>query len=202
MRKDLGFTLLEILIAITIFAILATMTSSIIYHTFTTQTIVKRQTKKLSQIQVAIALIQRDTQQIIARSIRNSPSHEYPRLVGKTHYLEFTRGGNIDPAGNPKISSLTRIAYLCQSDQLIRRSWSHLDTPNRQQHEDLVLLTHLNQCHFAYLTHRNEIVSQWQEITLNQRRESLPSAIQYTFDIKDKGTMSLLFIIPEALYAP
>ena len=86
---------------------------------------------------------------------------------------------------------------------MIRRTWSALDTPNRKDFRDKIMLTNLNQCQFAYLSHQQQVMSEWTEnaITEGQYREPLPIAIQLTLTFKDWGNMSLLFVIPAALYA-
>lgn len=203
MKIHKGFTLIEILIALSVFAILATITSSAMYHAFNTRTRVSMQADRLSQLQLAMALIQRDTQQIIERSVRGNELHLFPPFIGQPNYLEFTRGGSINTTENAPGSTLKRVAYLCRGSQLIRRSWNILDTPNRKQFQDKPLLNNLTECHIAYLAHNQQVLPTWHEYALkqDQRQETLPSAIQFTLHLNDWGNMSLLFIIPEALYA-
>ena len=203
MKKQSAFTLFEILIALVIFSILATITSSAMYHAFNTRAIVTKQADKLSEIQLAMALIRRDTQQIVERSVRSNTSQHLPVFTGRPQYVEFTRGGKVNPGGQLLSNTLMRIAFICREGQLIRRSWEALDTPHRNTYQDRVLLSHLTQCQFAYLAHNNQVLSTWRENALkqNQRKESLPTAIQFTLNVKDWGDMSLLFIVPEALYA-
>jgi general secretion pathway protein J len=203
MKKNNGFTLLEILIALSVFAILATITSSAMYHAFNTRALVTKQADRLSTLQLAMALIQRDTQQITQRSVRGNQLHLFPAFTGQSQYLEFTRGGAVNPDGSVLRSTLMRIAFLCRNGQLVRRSWEALDTPYRNKYQDKVLLNNLDQCKFAYLMHNHQVLSEWHENALreNQRKESLPTAIQFTFNLTDWGNMSLLFVIPEALYA-
>ena len=203
MKRHNGFTLLEILIALSVFAILATITSSAMFHAFNTRTRVTVQADRLNQLQLAMALIRRDTQQIVERPVRGNELHLFPAFTGQTNYIEFTRGGDVNPTENTSRSTLKRIAYLCQNGRLIRRSWEALDTPIRSQFQDKPLLNNLTRCHFAYLAHNQQILPEWRENALkqDQRQETLPTAIQLILNLKDWGNMSLLFIIPEALYA-
>ncbi len=192
MRRDKkGFTLLEILIALSVFAILATITSSAMYHAFNTRTRVAVQADRLNTLQLAIALIQHDTQQMVARSVLGNELHVFPPFTGQPAYVEFTRTGD---------GILKRVAYLCRRGQLIRRSWVVLDTPARNQFLDKILLDNLKECGFAYLAHNQQILPDWQEYAVkqDQRQETLPSAIQFTLNLTDWGNMHLLFVIPEA----
>lgn len=203
MNQRAGFTLLEILVALSVFAILATLTSSVMYHAFNTRALVTQQADRLSAVQLAMARIQRDTQQITTRTVRGNQLHVIPAFIGRTDYSEFTRSGEANPNDNTPLSTFRRIAYVCHDNQLIRRSWDAADTPNRQRFQDTVLLDKLNQCKLAYLAHDQRVLSTWHTnaIRPNQRREPLPNAIQLTLNLTDWGNMSLLFIIPEALYA-
>lgn len=128
----------------------------------------------------------------------------FPVFVGQKQYLELTRDGHINPASIEKRSTLKRIALVCQEDKLIHRTWATLDPIDRNIYEDKVLLDNLSDCHFNYLNQNLQVLDEWQEqaLTQNQRKEPLPKAIQINITLKDWGEMNLLFIIPEALYAP
>lgn len=201
MRRDKqGFTLLEILIALSVFAILATITSSALYHAFNTRTRVVAQAYRLNTLQLTMALIQHDTQQIIARSVLGNELHAFPAFTGQPEYLEFTRTGNVNSVNGTQYGILKRVAYLCRNNQLIRRSWNVLDTPIRNQFQDKILLTNLKHCGFAYLAHNQQLLPDWKEYALkqDQHQETLPSAIQVTLTLEDWGNMHLLFVVPEA----
>ena len=201
--KIRGFTLIEILIALAVFAILATITSSAMYHAFNTRARVTKQADRLNTLQLAITMIGRDVQQTIERSIISNDMHLSPAFVGEGNYVEFTRSGLVNPNNLAKLSTLKRVAFICRGGQLIRRSWQQLDAPARKQVQDRILLTDLDECSFAYLARNRQILSEWREnaVQEDQRKETLPTAVQFTLTLHDWGNMSLLFIIPEALYA-
>ncbi|KTC78261.1 GspJ family T2SS minor pseudopilin variant LspJ [Legionella brunensis] len=203
MNKEKGFTLIEILIALAVFAILATVTSSAMYYAFNTKERVNQQADRLNVIQLAIILIERDTTQTIARTIRGNEMHLFSAFIGQPQYLELTRLGIENPNSQEKRSNLQRVAYVCHDNQLLRRSWPVLDPTNRDNYEDRILLDNLLDCKFAYLDHNLQVLSEWRENALqqNQKSQPLPKALQFNLTLKDWGKMSLLFIIPEALYA-
>lgn len=202
MNKLKGFTLIEILIALTVFAVLATITSSSLYYAFTTRTLVNAQADRLNSLQLAISLIQQDTIQAIERPIRGNEMRLFPAFIGQTHYLELTRDGTINPQSIEKRSTLERIALVCEEDKLMRRTWPSLDSNDRNTHEDKILLDNLKECHFNYLNQNLQSLPEWREqaLTQNQRKEPLPKAIQLNITLKDWGEMNYLFIIPGALY--
>lgn len=204
MRLDKGFTLIEILIALTVFAILATITSSSLYYAFDTRTRVNIQAEHLNSLQLAVSLIQQDISQVVERAIRGNEMHLFPIFVGQPQYMEFTRDGNFNPQSVDKRSSLKRIALVCKDGALLHRTWPSLDPVNRNTYEDKVLLDNINECHFNYLNQSSQSLPEWREhaINQNQNKEPLPQAVQINLKLKEWGEMNLLFVIPEALYAP
>lgn len=200
-HKMAGFTLLEIMVALAVFAILATITSSAMYYAFNTKARVTEHANRLNELQLALNLIERDTEQIVKRSVRSGETLVIPAFVGKPEFVELTRGGINNPFAREKRSTLSRIALLCQQDQLIRRSWNSLDTTKRSLFKDKVLLHHLNKCQFAYLDQNLQVLSEWRPaVRQNQHKSAMPKAIQLNLGLKDWDKMSLLFIIPEGLY--
>lgn len=202
MKQAAGFTLLEILIALTVFAILATLTSTALYHAFNTREKVNLQADRLNELQLAMSLIENDSKQITERPIRSNEMRLFPAFLGRGNYVEFTRSGMANPMGQEKRSTLKRVALLCRGNQLVRRSWAALDPENHNVYEDKILLDHLNQCHIKYLDQNLRVLPEWREKTLNQaqKKEPFPKAIQLNLNLDDWGEASLLFIVPEALY--
>jgi general secretion pathway protein J len=129
--------------------------------------------------------------------------HLFPPFVGQPNYVEFTRGGIVNPNGVAHQNTLKRIAYVCMKNKLVRRSWEHLDSPARRKYRDKVLLENLKDCSFGYLGHDHNILKEWRAYAIqqNQKKESVPIAIQLNLKISEWGKASLLFSIPEALYA-
>ncbi|ARG97451.1 GspJ family T2SS minor pseudopilin variant LspJ [Legionella micdadei] len=202
--RNRGFTLIEILIALAVFAILAAMTSSALYYAFNTRARVNEQAEQLNALQLALTLIERDTEQVIHRDIHSgSDMHLYPAFVGEPQYLELSRSGIVNPNSEEKRSVLQRIAYFCRNNQFVRRSWISLDPVDRKGYQDKVLMDNLTHCRFAYLNANLQVLSEWQANALqqNQRAEPLPKAIRLDLTLRNWGNLSRLFIIPEGLYA-
>ena len=199
-----GYTLLEVLVALTVFAILATITASAMYNAFNTRERVNIQANQLNTLQMTMVLLMRDTQQIIERSVFGDEMHLFPPFIGESKYIEFTRAGDVNPGAIAQKSTLKRVGYVCTGKKLIRRSWENLDIPLRKIYQDKVVLDNLEQCSFAYLSNSRQILSEWRSYAVqqNQKKETLPLAIQFTLTVAAWGDMNLLFVIPGALYAP
>ncbi len=198
----MGYTLIEIMIALVVFAILAVITSTALYQAFETRTRLNEQSSRLSELQLALALMNKDIEQTIDRPIREAEMTIAPAFIGEHTYLEFTRGGLLNPQALEKRSTLKRIAYRCTNNSLIRQSWERTDSPDRHSEEEIIL-HNLSECTFAYLDRNRQVLDSWQESlqTRSLKREPLPIAVQLTLTIKEWGNMSLLLIIPGSLYA-
>ncbi|MFA5959216.1 MAG: GspJ family T2SS minor pseudopilin variant LspJ [Tatlockia sp.] len=203
MTKNKGFTLIEILIALAVFAILATISSSAMYYAFTTRSRVTAQADKINSLQLALLFIQRDTEQLVLRTVRTDHLAIKPIFIGEPQFFEATRAGNAVPGNQYRQSTLERIALLCQNNQLIRRKWLSLDTIDKNQYLDKTLLSDVQECHFSYLNSTLQSLKEWRVGALlpNQKPEPFPKAIQLHLTLKGAITLSYLFIIPEALYA-
>ena len=197
-----GYTLIEILVALAVFAILAVITSSAMYRAFDTRARLSIQADRLNTLQLALSLVERDTVQITARAIIADDMHPLPAFIGQTQYVEFTRGGMANPGGNAQRSTLQRVALLCSGKSLKRRSWDTLDGPNHKQYHERTLINNVDECNFAYLSNSHQVLSEWREnaVQQNQKQETLPMAIQLTLTLHNWGKMSLLYPIPEAVY--
>lgn len=203
MSKQLGYTLIEVMVALTVFAIIATMTSAVMVHVFDIRARVALHANQLDELQLVMTLLEHDTTQLIPRTVRSSDMRVFSAFTGTHEYLEFTRGGLVNPNALAKRSTLKRVAYLCKAKRLIRRSWESLDPLDRNAYEDKILLQNLKTCSFAYISSSQHVLSEWRAFSMekNQKIEALPVAIQLTINPFGWGQMVLLFNLPEGLYA-
>lgn len=204
MNKKIGYTLIEVLIALAVFAIIAIITAAIMLQVFDTRERIAAEANKMNTLQLAILRIEQDTRQFVPRAVRSNDMKILSQFTGQHRYVEFTRGGMINPMSQAMESSLSRVAYTCDHDKLIRRSWLNLDTPDRHQHHDNVILDHLHSCSFDYVSNYNQILPDWRVFKLEKKQKlsAIPKAIRLTINPDNWGDMSLLFIITEGLYAP
>lgn len=202
MKQLSGFTLLEVLIALTVFAILATITGSAMHNAFETQAHLNTKADQLNRLQLALAIVKRDTDQVINRAVRGNELHLFPPFLGQTQYVEFTTSGMLNPESQAQRSALQRVAYLCKNGQLIRRHWPVLDAPKRNQYVDRILLSNLQRCQFAYLAQNRQILPMWQGYALqqNQNLAHLPMAIRLSFALNQQSDTHLLFVLPIGVY--
>ncbi len=136
-----GFTLLELVIAMAVFAVIMLMVMGGLNIVLKSQDQVSAKAKRLAELQMAVAVLVRDLNQIIERPVRNNAGELTDVLSIKPKdliRLEFTSGGNINPNQMYQRSTLQRIGYGLDNENLIRFSWPVLDrvsdTPMLRRH--------------------------------------------------------------------
>ena len=110
--RQMGLTLLEVLIALSIFALIGVASFRVLSSVIDTQKTGDRYSRQLATFQKALFVLDRDLQQYVERPVRNGPQQELPALmVGSGDYpLELTRIGWANPLLLPR-SALQRVAY-------------------------------------------------------------------------------------------
>jgi general secretion pathway protein J len=123
-----GFTLLEVLVALSIFAVIGMGTNQLLRTVIDTRDATESRTGQLKDVQRAIALLERDFSQIVNRPIRNELGDRMPSLqIGYGLYdIEFTRLGWRNPRSLPR-SNVQRVAYKLNEGELERHYWLILD---------------------------------------------------------------------------
>ena len=192
-----GFTLLELLVALAIFGVVAAMAFGGLRSVLDTRAASERQAAELAALQLGFTRMERDIEQIVARSIRDSLGDRQPALRGEPGgdtLLEFTRTGWRNPAGQAR-SHLQRVAYQLKEGQLLRLHWNALDQGPSAEPQESVLLNNVTAVDVQFLDKNLAAQALWPkpEAAANNEKNTLPRAIQVSVDIKGWGRINRLF---------
>ncbi len=194
MKKTSAYTLLEIMIAMFIFAILATIVTTSISTMLIAREKNMAKVERLSQLQLAMSIIERDIEQIIDRPITNEIGLESEAFVNdrdlSRQYIEFTRMGFINPLLQNQRSTLQRVAYEFKDKQLMRITWTALDRMEDNQ-QQRILLEQIQTMKWRFLDKQNHFYDIWPPTTHLQN--DLPQAVELTLTLEDWGTLQRLF---------
>ncbi|HET8711756.1 MAG TPA: type II secretion system minor pseudopilin GspJ [Spongiibacteraceae bacterium] len=111
-----GFTLMEVLIAISIFALIGVASYRVLSSVMQADERVAARSEQMRTINRAFWLLQQDAEQLVPRNVRDASGNllltDNYLLVqnGADLPLQFTRGGRANPLGLPR-SSMLRVAY-------------------------------------------------------------------------------------------
>lgn len=196
-----GFTLIEILVALVIFAIMGVLAAMSLQSMIRTHSMLKKADASLTQLQMAMTLMRRDIIQVIDRPIINSDGAVETAFVARGgNQIVLTRTGLQNPLNISAQSNMQRVGYALEGDKLIRLTWDALDQPPRAQPEKQILLNHVQSLQWQFLTDKNQLVSSWppaqgSNLTM-ENQSSLPKAVFMVMQIENQGVLQGIFPIP------
>ena len=201
-----GFTLLELMVAISIFGILAAMAYGGLNNVLITKTRTEQQANRLVELQRAFTFLGRDIQQSIDRSIRDEYGTQIPSMRGNSigdYIIELSRTGWRNPGGFPR-SSVQRVVWSLKDETLIRGYWTALDraqdTPLLQQK----MLSEVEEVELRFLDNNDEWRTTWPATTstisslgtASAAPSALPKAVEVTLTHKYFGEVQRIFVVP------
>jgi len=191
-----AFTLLELLVVLVIFSVIAVMAYGGLNTVLTTHQQTDQHAKQLARLQLAFSWLRRDIEQHIKRPIRDQYGDFKPIMQGTISQLEFTRAGWRNPA-QQKRSSLQRVTYHVAENTLWRSYWWMLDRAQDAQPFTAALLKNVTEIKFRYLDNNLHWQTQWPRTEqLNiPNQENLPQlrAIEITLTVAQWGRLTRLF---------
>lgn len=136
-----GFTLLEILIAMAVFAIMAAMAYSGLSAVLDARESTAKRSESLAEMQRLIYLLNEDLSQAVPRQIRDEFGDLQPAFTGGTdeQLLMFTRSVP-EIAQVENRSHLQRVRYRLENGVLYRQVWVILDRTQQSQYRQKKLL--------------------------------------------------------------
>lgn len=198
MRACGGFTLLELLVALSIFAIVAVLAYGGLGTVLDQRILTEESAERLAELQKTYLVVQRDIEQLVPRAIRDEFGDEQAAISGAAQF-QLTRGGWRNPLNNPR-SSLQRVGYALQEQQLIRYSWLVLDRAQDSEPREQVLATGINSIRVRYLDIDDSWEEQWppEQVTGSGERppDELPRAVEITLEHEHYGEIRWLFQLP------
>ncbi|MCU7810956.1 MAG: type II secretion system minor pseudopilin GspJ [Candidatus Thiodiazotropha sp. (ex Notomyrtea botanica)] len=205
-RKACGFTLLELMIAIIIFAIIATFVYAGLDVVLDTKHQTDEHLDRLSKLQLGLHLLQRDIEQSVNRPIRNEYGDSQPALQSgglSDLLLELTRGGYANPMKLTR-SHLQRVAYQLEDEALYRITWPTLDRAQDSKPRRQKLFDQIKSIELVYYDQAMKKQTTWPvQNTGNQSTQTpaLPKAIEVIIELDKWGKLRRLFRVAQTMQA-
>ena len=199
-----GFTLLELLVALAVFAIMATAAYSGLSNVLFTRAAVEQQNRRLAAVQLAIFRLDQDIQQATPRGVRDEYGDPQPALRGGAlldDVLILTRAGWDNPLGQSR-ATLQRVAYRLREGRLWRLHWDVLDRGGLVAPRETLLIDQTREFRAQFLDQNGEWRADWpppadpaaDDHPPNPNR--LPRAVEITLMLEDWGAITRLFPLP------
>jgi len=197
-HQSSGFTLLEVMIAISIFAILSAGAFRLLSGEIELQQRLDQHNQALALWQRGVHRLRADLAQAVPRPVVDADNRPQTALIGKQDSISFTRGGWANPMGEAR-SELQRLSYQLESAQtpgaaqansatqaeqaqwLSRHYWRSLDGNDAEQPHRQFILPFIESISLRYLTaDTNTWKTQWPPTTNkpDELDNSLPAAIE------------------------
>ena len=213
--KTTGFTLLEILIAVIIFAIIIIGAQQVFSMATRNAAAVNAQQARLRQINSSLQILEKDVSQIISRSIRG-PGFGFNIAalqsdISDNFIFKLTRGGWKNPLykARPEIQAVT---YHLDDDKLVRSYTPYLDALNEASEIERIILDQVLSIEVKYLSRQIEWLDDWPPINSfsNPQTEAnstdtqltappeMPLAIEILIELEDYGVIRRLINLPPA----
>jgi general secretion pathway protein J len=187
-----AFTLIEVLVALAIFGILAALAYGALGQTLLSAEILNERMDRLQAIQKTVRYLSQDLIQLAPRPIRQELGDSLePALltdVRADFALELTHGGWSNPVVLPR-GTLQRAAYRLEDDELVRYHWTVLDRTLSNEAIGVTILDGVESLLFRYLLGNGDWTEQWPPLTmpgptgLRQR----PRAVEIVLTLQEEG---------------
>lgn len=192
-----GFTLLELIVAVAVFAVVATLAYSGLDLMLRSRSSLEAQAERQRAVELAVLGLERDLRQALARPVRGPYGDEQAALVGSANAAEWTvldltssRDGVHPMAG--------RVRYAVVDGALWRARDPVLDRSPRESARNRRVLEDVQRISWRYLASARQRLDQWPPRTGITAPERLPRAVEVTLVLQDRGEISRLIELPES----
>lgn len=193
-----GFTLIEILVAIALFAVLGLAANRLLSQVVRADDATRERGARLAELQRAMGILERDALQAVARPVRDELGERQPAMTGGVGaLLEFTRAGWRNPAGARR-SELQRVAYVLENRELLRFYWPVLDRAEGSEPIRQVLLHDVEAANVEFISAEGERRSFWPQET-GEEAAVLPRALGIRLVVPPYGEIERLIALPDVL---
>ncbi|MGP8308096.1 type II secretion system minor pseudopilin GspJ [Vibrio sp. YIC-376] len=197
-HKQKGFTLIEVLVSIAIFASLSVAAYQVVSQIQRSNQLSQERTERLNELQRTMVMMDNDFRQIALRRTRTEGEDPADQLIFWSDYLldsdakgvMFARLGWHNPQQQFPRGEVTKVGYRLKGGALQRIWWRYPDTPVGQEAIVTPLLTQVESFDLRFYDG-----SQWQSDW--DSSDSLPKAVSVVLTLKDYGKITRTYLTPD-----
>ena len=200
-KKTRGFTLIEVIVALSIFAVLSVVGYKGLNSLIQTKERLTVEDNKWQQLILFFDRVELDIKQSVNRPIRGRDGSLEPAWIGRPSYageygaqLVFSRFGDSEQTGF--LMDTRRIGYRLHDGAVELLIWPSLDAAPNAKPELFKVLPHVAQITLSYLTQDGRLVNVWPEnLVLSEPQSFEPSALQMAIKLDTGETITRIFAL-------
>lgn len=195
--KERGFTLIEVLVSIAIFATLSMAAYQVVNQVQRSNELSIERSARLNQLQRSLVILDNDFRQMAVRKFRTNGEDASSKLILMKEYLLdsdgvgiiFTRLGWHNPQQQFPRGEVTKVGYRIKEETLERVWWRYPDTPAGQEGVITPLLDDVEGFEIEFYDG-----SRWGKEW--QTDKSLPKAVRLKLTLKDYDEIERVYLTP------
>ncbi len=202
MKRQTGFTLVEVLVAIAVMAMLSLMVFQTLSGVQRSNQVSIDRSGRVESLQRALVMMDNDFRQIVARKVR-LPGEEAPSdslIAAGEYYLDsssqgiiFTRAGWQNPQAMFARGDIVRVGYRITEDVLERVYYRYPDPVIGEELIVTVLLEDVSDLKLSFYN-GGEWSTEWRG-----NGGTLPEGITVTLTLEDYGDIERIYVLPKAV---
>lgn len=195
-RYSAGFTLLELLVAVTIFALVGVASHRLLASAVRVDAQTRGQERQLRQLVRAMSSLERDVEQALERPVTAAGGQQEAAFWSDSdgRGLQWTRGGWNNPLGDTR-SRLQRVRWHYNGKVLVREYWTVLDRVDDALVQKQVALEGVDTLRWRFLDRQGVWRLQW----TGGSSETLPRALELEMTHERFGPVRRVLLLPEGL---
>lgn len=189
-----GFTLIELIIAVFIFAVIGVVSATILSSVLDTNAVSERKSERLAELQRGLLFMTREVEQIVSRSVRDELGSKLAPVIGDEQILEFTRNGWSNPLPDVFVrSDMQRVRYSLEEGNVIREYWQVLDRAEDSLPLRSVFIPNIKHFALRYYDGKEQTwLSQWPPLDPD-READIPQVVEVLIESETYGQIRRLF---------
>ncbi|ABD82829.1 type II secretion system minor pseudopilin GspJ [Saccharophagus degradans] len=203
-RKQSGFTLIEVLVSITILALVSALSFQAFDMADRASDVTKRKLQEIQRIDRFWLALEMDLKNALGYSMTTPYGDSYPAMVvdkSENYWLMFLRGGKANPMLFPR-TEITRVGYRYEENTIWRDSWVNPANPDPDEAFAQKMLEGVSEIIGEVLPPQARSIDNnaWLERWPPQGQpQLLPVAIKITVILEDEREIYRIFNLVEGL---
>lgn len=183
-KASRGFTLVELLVAVTVFAVVAMLAWRGLDAIVRARRVLDGQASDLAMLQRAMARFEQDLDAALPRPRRNPRGALEPALAGTPEGLDASAWLSA-PGATGAAPSPQRVSWACTGGELRRTHWASPDHAETASGRERTMLEKLSHCRLRYLAGDGLAADRWPPPGLAP--DALPRGIELSFAFQGHG---------------